>query len=57
MTGLPSGSYLKSVRLNLADSLEKGFDWSGSGSLELVVGSKGAKIEGTVLAMTASLAR
>ncbi|MGD0500292.1 MAG: M56 family metallopeptidase [Bryobacteraceae bacterium] len=47
--GMPSGSYLKSVRLNGLESLKEGIDWGGSGSLDLVVSPTAATLDGVVL--------
>lgn len=50
-SGLPDGAYLKSVRLNQQETLEKGIDLTaarGAVTLDVTVALKGAAIEGTV---------
>jgi len=50
--GLPEGAYLKSVRLNNQEVIEKGIDLTsarGSALLDVTVSLKGAAIEGTVV--------
>lgn len=51
VSGLPTGSYLKSVRLNGRDSLDEGIDWKGaaSGPLEVTVSPKAAVLDGTLV--------
>jgi hypothetical protein len=51
--GLPNGAYLKSVRFNQQEVLEKGIDLTaarGSAVLDVTVNLNGAAIEGTVTA-------
>jgi hypothetical protein len=50
-SGLPAGSYLKSVRLNNQEVIEKGIDLSGGGTavvLDVTLSMNGGAIEGTV---------
>jgi hypothetical protein len=51
VTGLPEGSYLKTVRLSHAPTPDQNIDWRGpdSGTLELGVSTKAARLEGTLV--------
>jgi hypothetical protein len=50
MSGLPAGSYVKSVQLTGNGSPDLGLDWRGasSGALEVIVSPKAASLDGTV---------
>ena len=50
VTGLPAGSYLKSMRVGGVDVLDSSLDWGGSDSrtLEAVISAKAAVLEGVV---------
>jgi beta-lactamase regulating signal transducer with metallopeptidase domain len=50
MSGLPAGSYVKSVKLTGNGSPDLGLDWRGasSGALEVIVSPKAASLDGTV---------
>lgn len=51
VTGLPAGSYLKSLRLGGTDVLNSALDWGGSDrrTLEAVISAKAAVLEGVAL--------
>jgi len=50
VSGLPTGSYVKSVKLNGKESREQGVDWAGPGSgpLEVLISRRAAVLDGTV---------
>jgi hypothetical protein len=50
VSGLPAGSYVKSVRLTGNGSPDLGLDWRGasSGTLEVTISPKAAALDGTV---------
>jgi protocatechuate 3,4-dioxygenase beta subunit len=50
VSGLPPGSYVKSVKLNGKESREQGMDWAGPGSgpLEVLISRKAAVLGGAV---------
>jgi hypothetical protein len=50
MSGLPAGSYVKSVQLTGNGSPDLGLDWRGaqSGALEVIISPKAAALDGTV---------
>lgn len=50
MSGLPAGSYVKSVQLTGNGSADLGLDWRGasSGTLEVTISPKAAALDGTV---------
>ena len=51
ITGLPDGFYLKSASFDNQETIDTGFEATGSGSyrLDLVVGGDGAQLDGAVL--------